>query len=63
VIQTIGAEIYLFTIGTPYKIDSRTPVFASSGEGFYYSNLPPPRRSGEEVSDPVDSAYITRILS
>jgi hypothetical protein len=46
VIQTIGDEIYLFTMGTPYKINSRTPVFASSGEGFYYSNLPPPRRSG-----------------
>jgi hypothetical protein len=45
VIQTIRDEIYLFTMGTPYKINSRTPVFASSGEGFYHSNLPPPRRS------------------
>jgi len=45
VIQTIRAEIYLFTMGTPYKINSRTLVLASSGEGFYHSNLPPPRRS------------------
>jgi len=45
VIQTIRAEIYLFTIGTPYKINSRTLILASSGEGFYHSNLPPPRRS------------------
>jgi hypothetical protein len=48
VIQTIRAEIYLFTMGTPYKINSRTPVLASSGEGFYHSNLPPPRRSAAE---------------
>ena len=41
VIQTIRAEIYLFTIGTPYKINSRTLVLASSGEGFYHSNIPP----------------------
>jgi hypothetical protein len=49
VIQTIGDEIYLFTMGTPYKINSRTPVFASSGEGFYHSNLPPPRRSARRI--------------
>ena len=41
VIQTIRAEIYLFTMGTPYKINSRTLVLASSGEGFYHSNIPP----------------------
>jgi hypothetical protein len=70
VIQTIGAEIYLFTIGTPYKIDSRTPVFASSGEGFYHSNLPPPRRSGVatllnilEIDKPVHSGvYLAKKL-
>jgi hypothetical protein len=41
VIETIRAEIYLFTMGTPYKINSRTLVLASSGEGFYHSNIPP----------------------
>jgi len=51
VIQTIRAEIYLFTMGTPYKINSRTLVLASSGEGFYHSNLPPPRRSELEGPD------------
>jgi len=50
VIQTIRAEIYLFTMGTPYKINSRTLVLASSGEGFYHSNLPPPRRSANRTS-------------
>ena len=39
-IQTARAEIYLFTTGTPYKIDSWTLVFAPSGQGFFYSNLP-----------------------
>jgi hypothetical protein len=39
-IQTARAEIYLFTTGTLYKIDSRTLVFAPSGQGFFYSNLP-----------------------
>jgi hypothetical protein len=39
-IQTARAEIYLFTTGTPYKIDSRTLVFAPSGQGFFHSNLP-----------------------
>jgi hypothetical protein len=32
-IQTMKAEICLFTMGTPYKINSRTLVLASSGEG------------------------------
>jgi hypothetical protein len=32
-IQTMKAKIYLFTIGTPYKINSRTLVLASSEEG------------------------------
>jgi hypothetical protein len=41
VIETTRAEIYLFTMGTPYKINSRTLVLASSGEGFYHSNIPP----------------------
>ena len=50
VIETIRAEIYLFTMGTPYKINSRTLVLASSGEGFYHSNLPPPRRSANRTS-------------
>jgi hypothetical protein len=27
-------------MGTLYKIDSRTLVFAPSGQGFFYSNLP-----------------------
>jgi hypothetical protein len=44
-IQTIKAEIYLFTMGTPYKINSRTLVFASSGEGFFPLNIPPRRHS------------------
>jgi len=39
------AEIYLFTMGTPYKINSRTLVLASSGEGTWQSNVPPPRHS------------------
>ena len=46
VIETARAEIYLFTTGTPYKIDSRTLVFAPSGQGFFYSNLPARSHSG-----------------
>jgi hypothetical protein len=30
-IHTARAEIYLFTMGTPYKIDSRILVLASTG--------------------------------
>jgi hypothetical protein len=45
VIETTRAEIYLFTMGTLYKINSRTLVLASSGEGFYYSNIPPQSHS------------------
>jgi hypothetical protein len=32
-IYTTRAEIYLFTTGTPYKIDSRILVLASTGQG------------------------------
>ena len=46
VIKTARAEIYLFTTGTLYKIDSRTLVFAPSGQGFFHSNLPARSHSG-----------------
>jgi hypothetical protein len=46
------AEIYLFTMGTPYKINSRTLVLASSGEGTWQSNVPPPRHSAMVSSSP-----------
>jgi hypothetical protein len=39
--------IIFFTMGTPYKIDSRTLILASSGEGSYHSNVPPRRHSGQ----------------
>jgi hypothetical protein len=45
-IQTTRAEIYLFTIGTPYKIDSRILVLASMGQGIFPSNVPARRHSG-----------------
>ena len=34
-IQTPRAEIYIFTMGTPYKISSRTLVFASLRTGIF----------------------------
>jgi hypothetical protein len=40
IIKTTRAKIYLFTIGTLYKINSRTLVLASLREGFYYLNIP-----------------------
>jgi hypothetical protein len=33
-------------MGTLYKIDSRTLVFAPSGQGFFHSNLPARSHSG-----------------
>jgi hypothetical protein len=39
-IQTTRAEIYLFTMGTPYKISSRILVLASTGQGIFPSNVP-----------------------
>jgi hypothetical protein len=39
-IQTAGAEIYLFTMGTPYKVGSRILVLASMGQGIFPSNVP-----------------------
>jgi hypothetical protein len=47
VINTTRAKIYLFTTGTLYKIDSRTLVFAPSGQGFFYLNLPARSHSGD----------------
>ena len=46
VIQTIRAEIYLFTTGTLYKIGSRILVLASMGQGNLQKNLPVRRHSG-----------------
>jgi hypothetical protein len=45
--QTTRAEIYLFTTGTPYKINSRTLVFASTGQWFFPSNLTAPSHSDQ----------------
>jgi hypothetical protein len=39
-IQTAYTEIYIFTMGTPYKIYSRILVLASTGQGFFHFNLP-----------------------
>ena len=44
-IKTARAEIYLFTTGTLYKIDSRILVLASTGQGIFPSNVPAPRHS------------------
>jgi hypothetical protein len=41
-IQTVRGEIYLFTIGTPYKIDSRMLVLASFGGGIFPFKYPSP---------------------
>jgi ankyrin repeat protein len=49
VIQTTRAEIYLFTMGTPYKIGSRILVLASMGQGIFPSNVP--ARSHSEGAD------------
>ena len=38
-IQTAKAEIYLFTTGTPYKINSQILVLASTGQWFFPLNL------------------------
>jgi hypothetical protein len=56
VIKTARAEIYLFTTGTLYKIDSRTLVFAPSGQGFFHSNLPARSHSG--LLAPVYHPYL-----
>jgi hypothetical protein len=44
-IQTARAEIYLFTIGTPYKIYSRILVLASYGGGKLTVKCPSPETS------------------
>jgi len=44
-IQTMKAEIYLFTTGTLYKIGSRILVLASTGQGNLQKNLPVRRHS------------------
>jgi hypothetical protein len=41
-------------MGTLYKIDSRTLVFASLEEGFFPSNVPPRRHSGGDVAGSVE---------
>jgi hypothetical protein len=53
VIQTARAEIYLFTTGTLYKIDSQTLVFAPSGQGFFHLNLPARSYSGGSLKELV----------
>jgi hypothetical protein len=53
VINTTRAKIYLFTTGTLYKIDSRTLVFAPSGQGFFYLNLP--ARSYSAITTPTST--------
>jgi hypothetical protein len=40
VIQTARAKIYLFTMGTPYKIGSRILILASIGQGIFPLNVP-----------------------
>jgi hypothetical protein len=51
-IETPRAEIYKFTMGTPYKINSRTLVFASPGGGIFPFKCPSPEpfRSGSHCS-------------
>jgi len=41
-IQTATGEIYLFTIGTLYKIDRRILVLASFGGGIFPFKCPSP---------------------
>jgi hypothetical protein len=44
-IRLLGVAIIFFTTETLYKIDRRTLVFASTGEGFLLSNVPETSRS------------------
>jgi hypothetical protein len=48
-IQTIRAEIYLFTIGTLYKIGSRILILASTGQGIFPLNFPARSHSDVEI--------------
>jgi hypothetical protein len=48
-IQTTRAKIYLFTIGTLYKIGSRILILASTGQGIFPSNVPARSHSGPQI--------------
>jgi hypothetical protein len=52
-IQTARAEIYLFTMGTPYKIYSRILVLASYGGGKLIVKCPSPETLRNEVKRPM----------
>ena len=57
-IQTARAEIYLFTIGTPYKIYSRLLVFASLGGGNLTVKCPSPETLRQATGGIWGDAYI-----
>jgi hypothetical protein len=60
VIQTIRAKIYLFTMGTLYKIGSRILVLASTGQGNLQKNLPVRRHSVQVSSVLIVATHLSR---
>jgi hypothetical protein len=48
-IQTARAKIYLFTMGTLYKIGSRILILTSTRQGIFPSNVPARSHSAEYV--------------